>query len=184
MSAIQIGTVTITEAFEVTQTWETASNYTVHEVQPGTYPVSLTTGPGSTWVLVTVDTIVKQNYYVNRVFSASSAHDERPNTPGSYTFQLRDYHVAEAALADDPTIVHGSFELLPTWRVVVEHMTLYTGERHTARSFQPTPVALCGKCYEVLKSVRTTALSQLVGNCPTHGQTKAELTHVRVPATV
>jgi hypothetical protein len=157
MGSVKIGTVTISEAYEVTQTWETASNYTLHEVQPGTYDVMITTDSGTTWVLVKVDTIVKRHHYVNRVFSASSSHDETPNEPGTYTFQMYDYSVAEAATVGGyvdgskvtPRLIGGEFRLGENVRVVVEHVLLYTDEHHTSRHFQVMPSGTCAKALPV-----------------------------------
>lgn len=135
-----VGYVTIHEPFEVQQTWETACNYTMHEVQPGTYAARMSRD--GHFVCIGVDTIVLQNYYVNRVFTASSAHDERPMTPGRYTFQLYDYLVAEQAVVDAPKLIGGDFRLANGWTVVIDHVTLgrlsekYAPKHHTSRKLK------------------------------------------------
>lgn len=162
--AVKIGTVTITEPFTVQQTWETASNFTMHEVQPGTYDVTATTGMTSKMVMCKVDTIVRQHYYVNRVFSASSAHDEHPNTPGHYVFQTYEYAAAEAATVGapgkwdsetgtlipvTPKLFGGEFRLDEGVVVTVQHIVLHAlsendeDRHHTSRGFSRMPSATC-----------------------------------------
>jgi hypothetical protein len=84
----------VTEAYDTTQVWETASNYTRYEVQPGDYPVEwrdnlhrpvITAGQTVEYGRVVVDAIERQRHYVNRVLGASSSHDEYPDRPTTLT---------------------------------------------------------------------------------------------------
>ncbi len=111
----------VTEAYETNRKWETASNYTRYEVQPGDYPVMwvnihhqlVAEDQGAYYGLVVVDAIERQRHYVNRVFGASSSHDEYPDrattlTNHTYSYALTPGLVVAGGKAQYVQIAPGS----------------------------------------------------------------------------
>lgn len=97
---------------EYTQCWETASNYTRHQLVPGVYPVELV---GIDYQAVTkqpyyaiahINTIEIEQFWVNRVLTASSAHSTTSGDPSSILWSAYAYHVATAdQYVDGPFMV-------------------------------------------------------------------------------
>lgn len=87
------------EPYEVIRTWETASNYTRYEILPGEYPIKWVTinhgpvpaGESPYYGQVVLDAIEQHRHYVNRVFTASSVHDEYPDTRTTHTLSTYAY---------------------------------------------------------------------------------------------
>lgn len=93
---------------EYEQGWETASNYTVHRLRPGRYPIEFVTvdyrrvdmdryPKSAYYAIARVPTDEIRRFYINRVLTASSAHDEAIVPPRKssilwavYAYEVRD----------------------------------------------------------------------------------------------
>lgn len=108
-----IGQVHVTEAFERRIGYETASWYTLVDVQPGTYDIVLYQQFSTKWVLVRYRGIVTREHFVNRVFTASSVHEptDRIGREIPCTAQMQTYSAAEK-FATDP-----SWTLADDWKL-------------------------------------------------------------------
>ena len=112
MTRRKIGTYVITEPTVFTRTYETASWYTNIEVAPGEYDitavvrdgkVSSSWGEEPTWSLPGV---VVASYFVNRLFTASSAHhNEDVGKPDTYHGGTYGYALAGVVAGDGNSLV-------------------------------------------------------------------------------
>lgn len=98
--------------------YATASNYNTVATVPGRYPVELLDGYGRPtadvasarrFVAIVPATIVRE-YYVNRVFSASSAHDNATNRPTHHYVTGDAYLLADGSA---PTFLDGLASIVP-----------------------------------------------------------------------
>jgi hypothetical protein len=99
----------VPEPAEHTRHMETASNYNLFRIAPGSYPVRLTNGNGADWnpdpnvptpgytanigpyyVQVSVDAVHVHKHVVDRLLGASRVQDTYPNQPATVT----EYHYA------------------------------------------------------------------------------------------
>lgn len=98
--------------------YATASNYNTVATVPGRYPVELLDSRGRVtadvreahrFVAIVPATIVRE-YYVNRVFSASSAHDNATNRPTHHYVTGDAYLLADGSA---PTFLDGLASIVP-----------------------------------------------------------------------
>lgn len=89
---------------EYRQSWETASNYTVHRLHPGLYPIEFvgidyqrTDDERPYYAIARVPTTEIRQSYVNRVFTASSAHNEELDRPSSILWSVYGYQLPDRA---------------------------------------------------------------------------------------
>lgn len=90
---------------EYRQSWETASNYTVHRLHPGLYPIEFvdidyqrTDGERPHYYAIArVPTTEIRQFYINRVFTASSAHDDELDRPSSILWSVYGYQLPNRA---------------------------------------------------------------------------------------
>lgn len=105
---IPVGTYTTKETHEVTRSWETASNYTKYRVDAGATGEIRYKGY---WFVVRVPATQIEEFYVNRVFTASSVHKSNEEKPGHVGHQWTEHSIP--ALIDE-----GLVELNDQWEVV------------------------------------------------------------------
>lgn len=83
--------------------WETASNYSIHKLAPGKYPIefvgashnALREGERPYYAIARVPSTIVEEFYVNRLLHASSSHHEKPNKPSivlwnRYAYEVKD----------------------------------------------------------------------------------------------
>lgn len=83
----QVGTLTISTTVRVRTSEQTACNYRLIDLEPGTYPITM--GTGGYWFVTRVPGVCVESHFVNRVFQHTSLADTSSEVgqPMSYGFQ-------------------------------------------------------------------------------------------------
>lgn len=94
-------------AGEVKRSWETASNYTLHELVPGVYPVELVgieyhPSIRPYYAIAMVDTFEVERHYVNRLLSHSNAHTEQMHVASSIMWDVYSYNLKDDEYVSGP----------------------------------------------------------------------------------
>jgi len=108
-----IGTVTVTEAFTVRTSEQTACNYYEIEVAPGVYDVVLHGGGAYPWVIVKYTGTIVDEHWVNRLFGSSSLAEKRSiGQPSTRAAAQMNNYIAAEQFATNP-----AWELAEDWTV-------------------------------------------------------------------
>ena len=91
-------TVTIPAGITEKRTTETASNYSLYALTPGTYPlVKQYVDASRFWWTAKLPATLLEEYVVNRLFTASSVNHTFPNTPEVIGGSFRPNEVSDGA---------------------------------------------------------------------------------------
>jgi len=94
---IPVGTWIEKEPRELTRTWETACNSTTVRTIPGEYPIFATFTHGHTYYGATVSAIHVKSQWTNRLFHASSHHEDTTEKADAWTVSW--YYATDLAKA-------------------------------------------------------------------------------------